>query len=171
MFSDLSFSLAAGEIREIRGPNGSGKSTLLRCIAGLYPDFEGGIETQPFAYVGHRPGVSGLLSPLENLRWYADSCASAANLQDVLARVGLTRYADVACHRLSAGQLRRAALARLLVCSRPVWLLDEPLTALDTQGMTLIAELIRSHSEGGGGVLAATHASMGVENASLLELG
>ncbi|MDP6826764.1 MAG: heme ABC exporter ATP-binding protein CcmA [Pseudomonadales bacterium] len=171
LFRDLAFSLGVGEFKEIRGPNGSGKSTLLRCIAGLFPDYEGGIETAPFVYVGHRAGVSGLLTPLENLEWFARASGSSGPLEPVLERVGLVHHQHVACQRLSAGQMRRAGLARLLISTRPLWLLDEPLTALDPEGMALVAELIGEHCASEGGVLAATHSAVGVHGSGLVELG
>ena len=109
LFNDLNLSLAAGDCVALTGPNGSGKSTLLRCIAGLFPDYEGEIDAARTSYLGHRPGVSAGLTVLENLRWFAalSSGPSSAGLIDRLEAVGLAGYEDVLCGRLSAGQHRR----------------------------------------------------------------
>jgi heme exporter protein A len=175
LFHGLDFDVAKGGCVELRGPNGSGKSTLLRCIAGLYVEYEGRIDTAPYAWVGHRPGVGQLLTPRENLAWYARlgdlPKAPDEQVAAALDRLGIASIGDVACAHLSAGQLRRAALARLLIADRPVWLLDEPLTALDAAGVQLVARLVTDHCEAGGAVLAATHAPLGVAGARVLELG
>jgi heme exporter protein A len=173
LFDHLNLSLLSGECVALTGPNGSGKSTLLRCITGLYPDFEGQIDAADNSYLGHRPGVSPGLSVLENLRWYAALAGAAADEVSLIARleaVGLTGYEDVLCARLSAGQQRRVALARLSLDSSPLWLLDEPFTALDSQGQDLVRGLINAHRAAGGAVLCATHQALGVADAQVLEL-
>ena len=125
LFAELSFEVRAGECVELHGPNGSGKSTLLRCIAGLYPDFEGVVEAADFLYAGHRLGLNPLFSAEQNLAWYAALRGAESAVAQALERVGMAGYERTACQQLSAGQQRRVALARLLVCRSPLWLLDE----------------------------------------------
>ncbi len=163
LITDLSMRVDAGCAMELRGANGTGKSTLLRCIAGLYPDYEGRIDVQDAAYVGHADGLSGLLTVEENLRWYgclAGQKPDASRIVGALARLDAQMLTRRPCRTLSAGQRRRVALARLLLLERRLWLLDEPLTALDAQGARLIGSLIEEHCRQGGAVLAATHADL-----------
>ncbi len=163
LIAGLSMQVDAGCAMELRGANGSGKSTLLRCIAGLYPDYHGRIDTVDAAYVGHADGLSGLLTVEENLRWYgclAGNEPTPSRIVDALGRLQAEELLRRPCRALSAGQRRRVALARLLLLERSLWLLDEPLTALDAQGAKLVGGLIAEHCGGGGAVLAATHADM-----------
>ncbi len=171
LFAGLNVEVAAGDYLELTGPNGSGKSTLLRCLAGLFADYEGQVEAAPFLYLGHKAAVSQLLTPREQLEWFARLTATRLDGTEALERVGLAGYEDVRAQQLSAGQQRRVALARLFMSERPLWLLDEPLTALDTQGQLLVAELIDGHRAGGGGVVCATHQSLALEGVRSLELG
>ncbi len=174
LFQDLNLTLTPGACVALTGPNGSGKSTLLRCIAGLYPDYEGTVEAAELSYLGHRPGVSPGLPVLENLRWYAALTGSRVPVTALITRleiVGLAGYEDVLCARLSAGQQRRVALARLGLDTSPLWLLDEPFTALDTNGQALVRQLIAGHRAQGGSVLCATHQDLGVADAGVLDLG
>ncbi len=171
LFADLSLTLGGGECLQIIGPNGSGKSTLLRCVAGLFPDYDGTVETSRALYLGHKLGISGLLTAEENLRWYEGLAGQAASVGEVLERVGMAGYERVICQQMSAGQQRRVGLARLLICDAPLWLLDEPLTALDEAGQGLITGLISDHLAGGGGALCATHQLLGVAVERTLELG
>ena len=162
LFKDLSFSVGAGECVELLGPNGSGKSTLLRALAGLYPDVEGEVSVAASMYVGHRNGLNVLLTPRENLQWYAGiTGVGVTGIDAVLQRVGLYGFEDSACQRLSQGQQRRAGLAVLLLVDRPLWLLDEPLNALDTQGQALINDLLNEHCAANGAVFCATHQPLG----------
>jgi heme exporter protein A len=175
LFRDLSLTVHAGECLELVGPNGSGKSTLLRIAAGLYPDFSGTLRAVDGLYVGHRPGISAVLTAAENLRWYAalqtGSTLLASGVRAVLERVGMTGYENVVCQQMSAGQQRRVALARLLLGGGRLWLLDEPLTALDAAGQQLVRALIEAHLAAGGAALCATHQPLGVAGARQLELG
>lgn len=169
LFSGFDLLLGAAEALQLRGPNGAGKTTLLRCIAGLHPDHEGEIRIcgQPVSgarllFVGHRPGISGLLSAADNLRWHLDLAGwrgAAADVADALERVGLAGYDDVPCGQMSAGQQRRVALARLALPTArvPLWLLDEPFTALDDAGTQLICGLMAEQLAAGGALLFATH--------------
>lgn len=177
LFSGLNLTIEAGECVSLTGPNGSGKSTLLRCISGLFPDFTGAIQAGSLSYLGHRPGVALGLSPFENLRWYAaldgalDGRGADVDLIALLTDVGLAGYEEVLCARLSAGQQRRVALARLRLDTSSLWLLDEPFTALDVEGQDLVRDLIARHRADGGSALCATHQDLGVPDATELALG
>ena len=184
LFSALQLQVQQAEVISLQGANGAGKSTLLRCIAGLYPDFEGAVTAAHFVYSGHKPGFSGLLSTSENLTYLVeldrgraegegeaeaegaktrmplrgpDVSPLAASVDEALAAVGLLGYEAVRCASLSAGQLRRVGLARLLLSVAPLWLLDEPLTALDEAGSDLLGRILLKHLERGGGAICATH--------------
>ena len=175
LFEDLDLDIRSGDVIELTGPNGSGKTTLLRCLAGLTGDFDGEIaHAGPFNYVGHRGGLNLQLTPLQNLRWSAaieGSDASTEKLSSLLDRVGLAGYELTPCQQLSAGQQRRAALARLGFGSAALWLLDEPLTALDDAGCTLVRDLLERHRETGGAALCATHQSLRIDAARRQMLG
>lgn len=181
LFDNLSITVSAGDLVELRGPNGSGKSTLLRALAGLYPDIDGEVEIVPATYFGHRLGLSPLLSALENLTWFVGidseaargsggSSAVSSEIEAALERVGI-RSPRRSVGELSAGQQRRVALARLLLSARPLWLLDEPLTALDSDAIELVGELLCEHTASGGGVLCATHQDLPVASTARLDLG
>lgn len=170
LFSDLNVCLRRGDCLELRGPNGSGKSTLLKALAGLYQAFSGTIEVAESLYLGHRSGVSGLLTAEENLRWYRALRPGRTTVAQALQLLGLAGYERVPCQQLSAGQQRRVALARLLVCDAAVWLLDEPLTALDDSGRSLVDELIAVCCRDGGTVVCATHQPLGVRGVRRLVL-
>lgn len=172
LFDGLSFSLEPGQLLQIAGANGSGKTTLLRIIGGLNRNYEGQLhwQGQPLArvrdeflagllYFGHQPGVKGLLTPRENLHWY---CGIHPNLErarisEALAAVGLQGYEQVPCHSLSAGQNRRVSLARLYMSQAPLWVLDEPFTAIDKQGVQAKEQLLAAHIARGGSVIITTH--------------
>lgn len=172
LFEDLGFSLSAGDVVQIEGQNGSGKTTLLRILAGLSRNYEGTIFwkgepisdvvedfRQSLLYFGHQPGVKAVLTPLENLAWYAAMHPTIDRRQvtEALAQVGLQGYEDVPCHMLSAGQNRRVSLARLYLSSAPLWILDEPFTAIDKRGVAAKEALIAQHAERGGSVILTTH--------------
>jgi len=171
LFGALSFELGAGECLEVRGPNGSGKSTLLRCVAGLFSDYAGTVETVPCLYLGHKLGLNLLLTAHQNLRWYQGLRGTSGSIAGVLERVGMAGYERVVCQNMSAGQQRRIGLARMLVAQSPLWLLDEPLTALDAGGQDLVARLIEEHRSGGGAVVCATHQSLKLSDIRTMQLG
>jgi heme exporter protein A len=178
LFSHLDFALSAGEIVQIEGQNGSGKTTLLRILCGLSRNYEGEIlwRGEPvqdvreqfcreMLYFGHQAGVKAELTPEENLRWYAalQPSIAAADIQAALERVGLRGYEDVPCHSLSAGQNRRVSLARLYLSRAPLWILDEPFTAIDKQGVAAKEKLLLEHARRGGSVILTTHHELGIE--------
>ncbi|MCY3622356.1 MAG: heme ABC exporter ATP-binding protein CcmA [Gammaproteobacteria bacterium] len=164
LFDELSFSARAGDLVEIRGPNGSGKSTLLRCLVGLHEPDAGDVRRPVDGlYVGHRSGICGRMTPIENLRWLAgitDSNADDGSIEGALGRVGLDDARHDVCDSLSAGQQRRVSLARLLVSAAPLWILDEPLTALDDDGRDLVGNLLARHRAIGGAAVCATHQTL-----------
>ena len=166
----------SGELVEIWGPNGSGKSTLLRCIAGLFEPDTGYVTIENdslFTYLGHKQGLSGVLTPIENLRWFA-GLESVVNeqtsLRSALEAVGMGTYAHRLCGELSAGQLRRVALARLAVSKAKIWILDEPLTSLDQEGVRMLSTLIEKHLHNEGTVVCATHQSLALSNTRIVHL-
>ncbi len=188
LFDGLDFSLSAGEVLQVEGPNGSGKTTLLRILSGLSRAFEGelfwkGEEIaevrddflQSLLYFGHLPGVKATLTPEENLRWYAALHPETDSIQEriieALSNVGLYGYEDVPCHSLSAGQNRRVSLARLYLSHAPLWILDEPFTAIDKKGVAAKEALIESHASAGGSVILTTHHELSVANLRQIHLG
>ncbi|MGI3902967.1 MAG: heme ABC exporter ATP-binding protein CcmA [Janthinobacterium lividum] len=179
IFADLSFRVAAGEAVGIVGRNGAGKSTLLRVLAGLLPPAAGRAALDPpdpddpdtpvaerAHYLGHADALKPALTPLEHLGFVAALLGRGkppATPREALERVALSHAADLPCGYLSAGQRRRVALARLLVAHRPLWLLDEPATALDVASQGVLVEVMRQHIDGGGIVVAATHGPLGLD--------
>ena len=164
LFRDLDVTVRGGELVEIRGANGSGKSTLLRGLAGLHElDVELLERCAAFEYVGHRTGLAERLTPAENIRWLMrlrGRNGASHTIASALTRFGLTAIADELCATLSAGQQRRAALARLAATDAPLWLLDEPLNALDQAAADIVRQLVAEHRAAGGAVVCATHASV-----------
>lgn len=174
LFNELSLTVEAGEIVQIEGPNGSGKTTLLRILSGLSANYEGDIfwrgeprsrvEDQFRAetlFLGHQAGVKALLTPEENLTWlvtlHPALDASLEARAEALAAVGLHGFEDVPCHTLSAGQNRRVSLARLYLSRAPLWILDEPFTAIDKQGVAEQEALLAAQVARGGSVVMTTH--------------
>ena len=183
VLSGVSFEARAGQALLVVGPNGSGKSSLLRAVAGFLPlaagrfALEGGAEEgigEQAHYLGHSDALKSALTAGENLAFWADALggdATRAAWIAALDRLGLAHVADFPVRALSAGQKRRVALARLLVAPRPIWLLDEPTTALDAAAQRQFAVVMRAHLAGGGLILAATHAPLGLDDAARLTLG
>ncbi len=181
LFRGLSFAVAQGQVLALEGPNGAGKTSLLRLIAGfLAPeagtvrlrtaagDIEDGEERGKLAgWLGHHDAAKPQLTAAETLRFFASLYGVRADIVEALAGVGLARLADLPCQYLSAGQKKRLGLARLALAKRPLWLLDEPLAALDASGKTLLRALMTAHVSAGGIVIAATHDPLGIECARL----
>lgn len=181
IFSGLSFALGPGEALMVTGRNGAGKSTLLALLASrLKPDAgtiavaDVGEATLPecLHVVGHRDGLKAPLTAQENLAFARDLLgAPTASPRDALVELGLGHALTLPVAYLSAGQRRRVALARLLVCRRPLWLLDEPTAALDTASQGLLAGLMARHRAEGGLIVAATHQGLGLADARELRIG
>ena len=187
LFRDVGFSLEAGEWLAIRGANGSGKTTLLRCVAGLTRADRGsvlwdGVATRgdsegfrsELLYAGHLPGIKDDLSAEENLDTALrlrgrTPCLEATRA--ALAQVGLDKRRHLPARRLSAGQRRRIALARLALDTASCWILDEPLTALDDEAQALLARLLHGHVERGGLAIVATHQPLAAAPTRELRLG
>ena len=183
LFAALSFEVNSGQALVVVGPNGAGKSSLLRAAAGFLPldagrfAFEGGEAEASLGeqahYLGHADALKGALTAGENLSFWAGVLGGDPGRPSIgaaLTRLGLPHVADFPVRALSAGQKRRVALARLVVAKRPIWLLDEPTTALDAASQDLFAGVMREHLAAGGLILAATHAPLGLE-ARELRLG
>ncbi|MDD1792429.1 cytochrome c biogenesis heme-transporting ATPase CcmA [Enterovibrio makurazakiensis] len=175
LFEDLCFTVSPGELVQVEGPNGAGKTTLLRIIAGLGLAESGDVRWQGqsvtkvreefysnLLFLGHSAGVKRELTAFENLAFYQQMHGDADEsvLWDALARVGLAGREDVPAAQLSAGQNRRVALARLWISQSKLWILDEPLTAIDKQGVKVLETLFQEHVNGGGMVLFTTHQDM-----------
>lgn len=187
VFARLEFALPAGGALVLSGPNGSGKSSLLRLMAGLTPaaagrlSWNGGaVADDPAAhrrrlhYVGHLDAIKPALSARETLIVAAGLRGGRGDLgaaaEGALAAMGLARLADVPTRYFSAGQRRRLALARLFASPAPLWLLDEPRTALDADAVAGLDQAIAGHRSGGGMVIAALHGGAHPEGAAVLDL-
>jgi heme exporter protein A len=177
IFRDVSLRVDAGQVLALEGANGAGKTSLLRMIAGFLAPASGTItlKTSPaqideseergkhVGWLGHADAVKPQMTPRETLRFFADVYCVPGDIDVALDAVGLTRPRDLPAQYLSAGQKKRLALARLKLCGRPLWLLDEPLAALDADGKALAAQFIRQHCAAGGIAIAATHEQLGIE--------
>jgi len=181
VFAGLSFTVAAGEALVVLGPNGVGKSSLLRLVAGLVPrsggalSLEGGDPELTIGeqahYLGHQDALKPSLTVAENLDFWSDFLGSREGTPAALAAVGLDDIAQLPAAYLSAGQRRRLSLARLVAVKRPIWLLDEPTTALDAAAQARLAGFMEGHLAGGGLIVAAAHGAIGLAAARELRLG
>ena len=173
LFDQLNIVINAGDIVQVEGPNGSGKTSLLRILAGLSQPFEGEVFFnnqlihhareefhQNLLYLGHLPGVKGEMSATENVSFNLALHGLAHNAVDIeqtLAKVNLTGFEDSLASHLSAGQHRRISLARLIQSTAKIWILDEPFTAIDKQGVQALELLFKAHIKQGGCVILTTH--------------
>lgn len=174
LFEGLALRVGGGQLLYIAGSNGSGKTTLLRTICGLSRPASGEIRwrgrplralgdeyRRDLVYVGHHDGVQGELTLTENLR--AHLCLSASDVpadgvvEDALETMGLAAYRSFPAKTLSQGQRRRLGLARLLLADKPLWILDEPFTALDVRSCRLVSELLGKHLAQGGMAIISSH--------------
>lgn len=183
LFAGLNLQLGAGDVVQIGGPNGAGKTTLLRALAGISTDYQGQIlytgHPLPAAnwdfsrdrlYLGHLPGIKKSLTPSENLAWYLAQTGARISIDEALAAVGLYGYEDTPCYQLSAGQLRRVALARLHLTEARIWILDEPFTAIDKLGVSQLEALIARQSAQGGVVILTSHQDLTLPQLRLINL-
>ena len=183
LFSELSFSLTSGDIFRISGANGSGKTSLLKILAGLSIAERGSVSynqnragsseyQEDIFYLGHLPALSPELRCQENLSFLShlqgDNATDTA--RDALIDMGLKGFENEYAANLSAGQKRRVVLASLLINRAPIWLLDEPFTALDSDGITILEEQINKHSERGGICVLTTHQDCNLLNMKTLSL-
>ena len=172
---DLSFHLLPGAAIMVTGSNGVGKSTLLRALAGLIPKTGGTVALrlgqdsafpaelpEQTHYLGHGNGLKLALTASENVRFYADWGGDGGTPDEALAAVGLAHLGELPVHVLSAGQRRRVAIAGLLAARRPLWLLDEPATALDAASEAMLTGLMRAHLARSGLIVAAIHSPLDV---------
>ncbi|MBN9028078.1 heme ABC exporter ATP-binding protein CcmA [Kaistia sp. MMO-174] len=183
IFAQISFMIGAGELLAVTGANGAGKSTLLRAVAGLLPLAAGSLRfdaaresdagiSENAHYFGHLDGLKPALSVRDNLAlWTRVAGEPGLPAREALEQVELDHLDDLPAGYLSAGQRRRASLARLLVVRRPIWLLDEPTSALDARSEATFGELLAGHLAGGGLALAATHRPLPVASSATLALG
>ncbi len=176
VFEPISFDLSAGALLLVTGSNGCGKTTLLRLLAGLLEPSEGEIhrQEQPL-YAGHNPAIKDDLSVEENIRfWMRFMGTRKSNLgnglcQQVIEEIGLTPVALQEGRTLSAGQRKRCSLARLLFCDEALWLLDEPYSNLDREGIEMLDRILRTHLDAGGACIMTTHGSLRPEGFELQE--
>ncbi|MEI6895353.1 MAG: cytochrome c biogenesis heme-transporting ATPase CcmA [Colwellia sp.] len=171
LFDALSLDIYPGDILQVEGPNGSGKTSLLRILTGLSQPYEGQVNyknqvihrcredfQQNLLYLGHLPGVKGEMTAEENLQFnLALQGNENENTLAYLAKVNLTGFENSLASHLSAGQHRRIALARLYQSNALIWILDEPFTAIDKQGVASLEKLFTRHAQQGGCVILTTH--------------
>jgi heme exporter protein A len=188
LLAGLSFEVQAGCCLQVTGPNGSGKTSLLRALCGLLPWEQGSVHWRggdvradryafhaELAYLGHDTGLKSDLSAVENL-YYEVGLRRAIDrgmAVAVLERVGVARVMRQDVRQMSAGQKRRVAFARVLLCACPLWILDEPTSNLDAAGQALIGALLDEHLAAGGIAVVATHQPLALRQDAVrcLELG
>jgi heme exporter protein A len=184
LFRGVSFVLRAGELLRVAGANGSGKTSLLRILCGLSRPSAGEVRWngQPIGsikedyahelvYIGHAPAVKDDLTPRENLEISCRLAGQVAGRQALAEALERLHVPDLPVRKLSQGQRRRAALARLLVSEAPLWLLDEPFAALDAEGIALLDGLLGKQVDRGGAVVYTTHQEVGARSARVVDLG
>lgn len=198
ILQNVNLDIQSGDIVQLAGQNGSGKTTLLRILAGLVSptsglaSWNGGeLHSHDFQsalmFLGHQVGVKLTMTPLENTQWWlgvhgskcpADPADSSKlvdtpnnhTIEAALKRVQLGAYLNTPCYQLSAGQQRRVALARLYLSKAPLWLLDEPFTAIDKEGVTDLEQQIEHHAAGGGMVVLTTHQAWNADKIRVIQL-
>jgi heme exporter protein A len=191
LFDGLDLEVRNGDLLQLAGPNGAGKTTLLRLLAGLNRDYEGELlwHDQPLydcfaeyaarrVYLGHLAAIKRALTPLENLRWLMSPWQSTGlrvqedDLWRALEEVQLGGFEETPCNQLSAGQQRRVGLSRLALVPAPLWILDEPFTALDVEGVAWLEQRIQQQVAAAGAVIITSHhALQGIPSLRRLELG
>lgn len=186
LFSGLSFELGEGELLHLHGHNGSGKTTLMRTVCGLITPTGGEVHwagenvrrlrdefARELVYIGHKNAIKADLTGTENLQI---ACrldglpVTEKQAWDALERIGLRGHEDLPARVLSQGQQKRVALARLLLNPSPLWILDEPFTALDKAAVTLLQSVIQSHVDAGGMVMLTTHQEVALTSGQVKQL-
>ncbi|HKP48210.1 MAG TPA: cytochrome c biogenesis heme-transporting ATPase CcmA [Pyrinomonadaceae bacterium] len=186
LFRDVNFSLRPGAFLQVQGANGSGKTSLLRILCGLVAPANGKVQWQganirslgeeyftAVTYIGHRSAVKGELTCVENHR--VNNGLAGVELRrheavESLQQMGLSGRENLPARLLSEGQRRRLALSRLLTCATPLWILDEVLTSLDRDAVTLVTSIIENHLRDGGMAVVATHQELDVTAGSFQRL-
>ncbi|MEP3248321.1 MAG: heme ABC exporter ATP-binding protein CcmA [Sneathiella sp.] len=182
IFDKLTFSVAPGSVLWIKGKNGAGKSSLLRIVAGLLKQAEGDIlwkgenvRTEPdcfagqFRYIGHQEPLKPVLSVEENLKFWTEF-AGRDDVDKALEEFELLRIKETPARILSAGQKKRTNLARLIAAPAPLWILDEPVSSLDSHYIDLFCTHLTRHIAAGGMALLATHQDLNLESTEILNL-
>jgi heme exporter protein A len=172
LFRDLGFRVEAGNALCIEGANGVGKTSLLRMIAGFLAPAAGTIRIgdiedaeergKLIGWLGHQDAVKAQMTVRETLSFFVQLFRGGCDIDAAMEAVGLKRLADMPGQYLSAGQKKRVALARLKLCGRPLWVMDEPLASLDVAGKKIAANLITEHCANGGIAVIATHEPLGI---------
>lgn len=173
LLNKVQFSLAAGELLHLRGANGAGKTTLLKLLAGLLQPNEGEIHydgesisndcsayQRKLCYVGHKSGLNPLLTVKENCFFDMHWGRRYLSFENLLESYGLQGLADEPCYLLSAGQRRRVGLLRIAMTDASLWLLDEPLIALDAAAIQTLMTCLENHLAQGGQVIMTSHQSL-----------
>lgn len=183
VFAGLGFRIDPGDALVLRGPNGSGKTSLLRLMAGLLRPIagelswtDGSITDNPeehnrrIHFVGHLDAVKPVLTVAENLGFWAKLRGDGETVGAALKTFGISHLAEVPGRYLSAGQRRRLNLARIAAAPAPLWLLDEPTTALDADAIDKLTAAIQTHRSGGGMVITSTHTDLHLDDERVLNL-
>lgn len=177
LLKQVNFHLPAGGLLHLRGANGTGKTTLLKLIAGLYRPNQGQIQflkqsiynnlTQyhgTLCYIGHKSGINPYLTLRENCQFDADFREKSSKIEEIASIFDLEPSLDKLCGLLSAGQKRKAALLRLWVTKATLWLLDEPLVALDDKAQQSLLLQMNKHCQQGGAIILTSHQSLPLDS-------
>jgi|TARA_X000000950_G_scaffold287766_1_gene401514 heme exporter protein A len=183
IFSGVNFFVSEGELLLLQGRNGCGKSTLLRILTSLIKPQQGLVSTygeniyadrhkylSNIIFIGHQLALKLALSPLDNLYWTASSTRERQHIFEAMDEMGLSSVSGLPCYRLSAGQLKRVALTRLILSDAKLWLLDEPFSSLDLSGVSIIEKLIERHLKQNGSVLMTGHQDLRLSNIRKIDM-